>query len=314
MIMKKALIIPLFIFPIISNSQNISIANASTVEGTGKQHTIEVMVVISPAAEGPVDVTYATKNGTASEGSDYTAVKGTLHFNKGETMKRITVPVSADNGCEPNESFDIVLSNATGATLKDPVGTVTITDDDCMAGRAGPAAYEIRLTATGYLTFSTGPPECPVRTTGKVILYGIVSGNENVGADDDIMYRGTLQLDMDMDICSIRRDNLGEDHLCVMSLMGSGPVEVELEVQFDARGGYIKMENKSGRFIRALKGDCQQDEMDEELTMIPNRTIASVFNGFELPSLTNRTLTVGTYRDRSDASIEVVTEVIRKIR
>jgi hypothetical protein len=54
--------------------------------------------------------------------------------------------------------------------------------------------------------------------------------------------------------------------------------------------------------------------MDEELTMIPNKTIASIFNGFELPSLTNRTLTVGTYRDGSGGELQVVTEVIRKIR
>src|SRR5689334_15292311 len=295
--MKRIVIFLFSIIPYVIYCQNISIGNSSVVEGSGGQRSVEVMVVISPAAAGPVDISYTTKNGTASAGSDYTAVNGTLHFNKGETMKKITVPISADNGCEPNESFDIVLSNATGATLKDPVGTVTITDDDCMAGRPGPAAYEIRLIATGYLTFSAGPPDCPVRTTGKVVLYGIVTGIEQVGADDDIMYRGTLQLDMDMDLCSIRRDNIGEDHNCVMSLFGSGPVEVELEVQFDSRGGYIKMENKSGRFIRALKGDCQQDEMDEELTMIPNRTIASVFNGLELPSLTNRTLTVGTYRN-----------------
>jgi len=168
--MRNAIIILLLTIPVITNSQNISIANTSTIEASSGQRSIEVMVVISPAAAGPVDVSYSSKNGSASAGSDYTAVNGTLHFNKGETMKKIIVPITADNGCEPVESFQIVLSNATGATLKDPIGTVTISDDDCKPGPGALAAYEIRLTCSGYFTFSAGPPDCPVRTNGKVVL------------------------------------------------------------------------------------------------------------------------------------------------
>jgi len=311
--MRKIIALLLTITPALSYCQSISIANTSVVEGNGGQKTIEVMVTISPVSKTAVDVSYQTGNGNAAAGSDYVAAKGSLHFNPGETMKKITVVIKGDNSCEPTESFDIVLSNATGATILDGTGTVSIINDDCLPA-SGPALYEIRLTCTGYTSFSVGPPECPIRSNGKVVLYGIVSGRENVAADDDINYRGTMQLDIDMDICSIKRDNNGEDHLCGMTINGSGQVEVELEIRFDARGGYIQFENKGGKYIRALKGNCQQDEMDEELTMIPNKTIASIFNGFELPSLTNRTLTVGTYNDGSGVELKVVTEVLRKLR
>ena len=306
----------MLIFPLISMGQNISIANTSVIEGNGGQQTVEMMVIISPAPLTDIDVTYNSKNGTASSPTDYAPVSGTLHFKKGETMKKITVTINSDQLCKSNRSFDIVLSNATAGTITNAIGTVAIIDDDCLrAARIGTAAYEIRLTCTGYTSFSVGPPDCPIRANGKVVLYGIVEGKENVPADDDINYRGTLQLDIDMDECSTRRDpNSGEDRLCGMTLNGSGPVEVDLEIRFDARGGYIKFENKSGRYIRSIKGDCDPGEMAEELTMIPNKTIASIFNGFELPSLTNRTLTVGTYNDGSGGELKVVTEVIRKIR
>jgi hypothetical protein len=310
--MKKNFVILLLLVPLIAFSQNISIANTSVPEGNGGQQTVEIMVVVSPMATAATDISYTTRNGTASSGSDYSAANGIIHFTKGETTKKIRVVVNGDIACEPNESFEIVLSHASGALITDGTGTVSIINDDCL-GATGPAMYEIRLTCTGYTTFSAGPPDCPVRTNGKVILYGIVQGNEQVASDDDINYRGTMQLDMDMDICSILREN-GEDKFCVMTATGSGPVDVELEVQFDQRGGYIKMENKTGRYARAIKGSCEQAEMNEELTMIPNKTIASIFNGLELPSLTNRTLTVGTYHVGQGTSLETVIEVIRKIR
>jgi len=313
LIMKKAFSILLLIAPFFSYGQNISIANTTVVEGNGGQQTVEVMVIISPAPETDIDINYNTKNGTALAGSDYTQASGTLHFKKGETMKKITVTINGDKSCEPKESFDIVLSNATAGTITNGTGTVTIADEDCMAaGGPGPAKYEIRLTFNGYTTLFIGPPECPIRPKGKVVLYGIVEGKEQVPTDDDINYRGELQLDIDIDICSVIRVN-GEDKFCGMTVTGSGPVDVDLEVRYDARGGYIKMENKSGRFIRSIKGSCDQAEMDEELTMIPNKTIASIFNGLELTTLIQRTLTPGTYREPASDGNELIIEVIRKI-
>jgi hypothetical protein len=278
------------------------------------------MLVLSQPATASVSVTYNTKNGSASAGSDYVAANGTVSFNAGEKMKKISILVNGDVACEGNETFEIVLSNPTGASLSIISGTVTIVNDDCLSasGISGMAIYEVKLTYTGYTTFYSGPPDCPIRSNGKVTLAGLVSGNEKVDPDDDIMYRGTLQLDIDMDICSAKRV-AGEDQLCGMTVIGSGLVNTELELYFNgigqdsARGGYIKIENKSGNFFKKVFGSCDAAEMNEEQTMVPDKTIASIFNGYELTMLKTRTVRIGRYVLTGDAG-ETVVEVLRKLQ
>ena len=82
---------------------------------------------------GTTSVAYASANGTATAGSDYTAVSGTLNFAPGELSKTITVPIINDNLFEGgNETFTVTLSSPTGgALLTAPNPTViTITDND----------------------------------------------------------------------------------------------------------------------------------------------------------------------------------------
>jgi hypothetical protein len=76
-------------------------------------------------------VRYATANGSATSGSDYNAASGTLTFAPGETAKSFNIVIIDDNVKEPNETFNIVLSNVSSATLGSPAGaTVTILDND----------------------------------------------------------------------------------------------------------------------------------------------------------------------------------------
>ena len=87
---------------------------------------------------GPVTVDYATGDGTATAGSDYTAASGTLTFGPGEASKSFTVPITNDSVHEDSESFQVALSNVTGgASMGSPSGaTVTIADDDAAAAPA----------------------------------------------------------------------------------------------------------------------------------------------------------------------------------
>jgi hypothetical protein len=90
---------------------------------------------------GPVAVDYATSDGTATAGSDYTAASGTLVFGPGEDTKTFTVPVASDAGHEGDETLQVALSNASGgANVGSPAGaTVTITDDDAAPAVPAPA-------------------------------------------------------------------------------------------------------------------------------------------------------------------------------
>ena len=109
----------------------LSIADASVAEGdAGESATLTFTVTLTPAATLPVTVEWATADGTATAGTDYTAGNGTLTFNTGDESKTVTVTVTGDDTDEPNETLTVTLSNAPGATLGDAAGTGTITDDD----------------------------------------------------------------------------------------------------------------------------------------------------------------------------------------
>ena len=87
------------------------------------------MVSLSPASSELVTVAYATQDGTAVAGSDYTAASGTLQFDPGMTSHTIRVAVLNDTAVEPTETFAVELSDPVGATLADGTGVGTITDD-----------------------------------------------------------------------------------------------------------------------------------------------------------------------------------------
>lgn len=77
-----------------------------------------VITIRHVGGTGPVSVSYATSNGTAVSGMDYTAVSGTLSFASGEAAKTFVVPV-VDRGLS-DLSVNLSLSNPVGAPLSDP--------------------------------------------------------------------------------------------------------------------------------------------------------------------------------------------------
>ena len=72
----------------------LSVADAEAGEAPGA--TMRFAVTLDRAADGAVTVDYATADGTASTGEDYTARSGTLTFDPGETAKTVSVPVLDD--------------------------------------------------------------------------------------------------------------------------------------------------------------------------------------------------------------------------
>lgn len=79
---------------------------------------------------GTITVDYATSDGTATAGLDYTAVSGTLNFPEGTYSRTITIPILDDQLVEGVEQFSISLSNPTGEVdLGTPsIATITMTD------------------------------------------------------------------------------------------------------------------------------------------------------------------------------------------
>jgi poly(3-hydroxybutyrate) depolymerase len=88
-----------------------------------------------------IAVDYRTTNGTATAGSDYLAVSGTLTFEPGEAAKLVSIPIINDGVSGLGRNFQIGLSNpSSGAALsKATVSTITILDNDPGVGFESPA-------------------------------------------------------------------------------------------------------------------------------------------------------------------------------
>ena len=94
----------------------IRVADARAKED--KDASLDFAVTLSRAASGPVSVDYATADGTATAGADYTATSGTLTFAVGETEKTVSVALLDDAIDEGKETFTLTLSNPRGAFLR----------------------------------------------------------------------------------------------------------------------------------------------------------------------------------------------------
>ena len=304
----------------------VSIAEATAIQGDKGQKPVRVMIYLSQPATETVTVKYSTEDGSAKAGVDYVATKGSVTFEPGEAAKWITVLIIGEVAADADEdalvnnaaNFKITISNATGAIISMASAFITILQhiarNPFPGVPANQAIYEVIISYTGYLSDPGTDADCGgIRTNGVVTLSGWLSGIEKVGADDDIMYTGNLEMIIDIDICGITRlPGTDKDKFCVMGVNGSGKVFTELEIYSDQRGGYIKIENKDGKFKKTVAGDCA-DQIGAEWTMVPNKSIASVFNGSELPELTNPTLLKGIY-SATGADGKTVVEVVRKIR
>ena len=108
----------------VETTPTVSIAGGSGKEGDDDD--IDFTVTLDEAASGTVTVDYATADGSADAGDDYTEKSGTLNFSAGETSKTISVAIEDDIENESDETFTVTLSNASGADLGTTSATGTI--------------------------------------------------------------------------------------------------------------------------------------------------------------------------------------------
>jgi hypothetical protein len=120
-------------------------APAYTVAENGVTATISVSRV--DGSFGSVGVNYASSDGTASAGSDYTAVIGSLRFADGVTSRTFTIDILDDADYEGDETANLRLSNPSGgAGLGSPASAaLTIAEDEPI-----PPAGSLQFSAPTY--------------------------------------------------------------------------------------------------------------------------------------------------------------------
>ena len=120
---------------------SFSPTSVSVTEPLSFTTTASFSVSLNAAAGRTVTVDFATADGTALAGSDYTAASGTLSFEPGDLTKSAAVTVLSDSLVEAVETFTLVLSNPTNATIAAGAGTAT-----------GRIADSISLVPMGFYT------------------------------------------------------------------------------------------------------------------------------------------------------------------
>jgi hypothetical protein len=108
-----------------SGTLQFSAANYTAAETAGGSAVITVTRTGNSA--GTVTVQYATSDGTAQAGTDYTAVSGTLMFGPGDTSKTFTVPVLNDGLADGNQTVNLTLSGPTGSVTLGGQSTAVLT-------------------------------------------------------------------------------------------------------------------------------------------------------------------------------------------
>jgi ELWxxDGT repeat protein len=159
--------------------------------------TVNATFTVSLNAETgrPLTVNYATADGSAQAGSDYTATTGTLSFAPGERTKTIDVPVLADSVVDGGETFTLTLSSPTNGTIAAGAATATATIGDSLAlvplsfytvdpcrlvDTRNPAPGSPLVAGTPRTFQVTG--SCAIPTTAKAISYNLtVAGATNPG-------------------------------------------------------------------------------------------------------------------------------------
>jgi hypothetical protein len=159
-----------------NDTGTLTIANAAPVtEGDTGSTNATFDITISTPYYRDFTIDYATTNGTALAGADYTAVQGTLLFPKGTTARSISVPVLGDVIDESNETFNMVLSISTGPGFSDSSGNVTITDDDTTVSVADASANEGN-TGTTTVTFTVSTADNAGNKTAFTVDYATAEG------------------------------------------------------------------------------------------------------------------------------------------
>jgi Calx-beta domain len=161
----------------------LAAASASIAQGGG---SLTVTVDRTGGTNGAVTVAYATSNGTAVAGADYSATSGTLTWASGDgASKTFSVPVSDATPFSGDKSFAITLSGATGGATMGAPSSMTAT----IVGTAAAAPGSPQLSSSSYTVLqSAGSVSVTVNRSGGSsgafsVAYATANGTAVAGTD-----------------------------------------------------------------------------------------------------------------------------------
>lgn len=166
---------------------DLTVANVTVDEEAGQAR---LDLQLSFATSMPVTLNYATTDGTAEAGRDYTAKSGSLTIQPGADVWTLFVPIQGENVYEAGpESFTMQFSNGQNVNLVSTAATVTIEDNDPVPSiRADNRSFN-EGAGSGSATFSlSNPSQFPISFD-----YGTSSGT--AGANDYSDVSGSITIE-----------------------------------------------------------------------------------------------------------------------
>ena len=152
---------------------SFSVSDVSVTEGGG---ALVFTVTKAGTTSSTITVNYATANGSAVAGSDYTTKSGTLSFAPADTSKTVSVTTTNDTAIENAETVYLNLSNvSSGGLIADDQGIGTIQDNEGFAVSDAVANEAAQMHFTVTKTGST--------SSSITIGYATANGTASAGSD-----------------------------------------------------------------------------------------------------------------------------------
>jgi len=175
-------------------------ATFDSLEGT----VANIRVARSGGSSGAVSVDYATADGSAVAGMDYTAANGTLTWADGVSGNQtVSIPITDDNLAESIESFTLTLSNVSAGSLGAAASaTVSIIDNDSATLVAYGAITDLSSATVNGVRYDTNATAVMVNglpgnvtdlQLGQIVaLLGEANFSDATGRADAIFYSATV--------------------------------------------------------------------------------------------------------------------------
>lgn len=187
---------------------SLRIRDASVLEANETDQTISFVVQRGGGTTGTVTADYSVVfNGNANAADLSGTIGGTVTFEDGQSEATISLTVAGDTAVEPDETFSVVLSNATGgANIVDGNATGTIINDDVSlvaihviqgAGHVSAFAGQ-QVTTSGIVTAVDGngfymqDPTGDGDTATSDAIFVFTSAAPTVAVGDAVQVRGNV--------------------------------------------------------------------------------------------------------------------------
>jgi hypothetical protein len=149
---------------------SVAAPDFAVTEGNAGTTPASFTLGLSATSPQAVIVTYATSDGTAQGGSDFTSASGTVTFPPGSITANVVVNVTGDTQNEPDEVFYLNLTGTVDASVGKPATAARIRDDDGGVIRLGELGHGTRRrdTFAGGADFYV--TATPARSSWEVVL------------------------------------------------------------------------------------------------------------------------------------------------